>query len=86
MSSLSLDLKKTPNHFHNIMRLFDILPNFPFAATETMRDYDLQTCYIRVASRVPERIKTEDLRKLGNIRKVSKLHRMIVQCPVSLPK
>ena len=26
------------------------------------------------------------LRKLGNIRKLSKLHRMIVECPVSLPK
>ena len=30
-----------------------------------------------VASRVAERLKTKDLRKLGNIRKVSKLHRMI---------
>ena len=26
------------------------------------------------------------LRKLGNIRKVSKLHRMVAQCPVSPPK
>ena len=27
------------NHFHNILRLFDMLPNFPFTASETMRDY-----------------------------------------------
>ena len=41
---------------------------------------------MRVASRVPKRLKTWDLRELGNIRKVSKLIRMIAQCPVPLPK
>ena len=39
-----------------------------------MRDYYLLTWYILVA----EQLKTSNLRKLGNIRKVSKLHRMIV--------
>ena len=57
------------------MRLFDVLTNFPFTANETMRDYYLYTLYIRVASRVAERLKTEDLVKLGNVRKVSKPHR-----------
>ena len=33
-----------------------------------------------------ERLKTEDLTKLGNIRKVSKPHRMIVQFRVPLTK
>ena len=42
-----------------------------------MRDYYLYTWYKRVALRVAEQIKTYDLRKLGNIRKVSKPHRMI---------
>ena len=28
------------NH-HNALRLFDVLPNFPFATSETMRDYYL---------------------------------------------
>ena len=27
------------NHFHNILRLFDVLSNFPFTKSETMRDY-----------------------------------------------
>ena len=27
------------NHFHNILRLFDVLPNFPFTTSETKRDY-----------------------------------------------
>ena len=44
----------------------------------------LWTWYIRIASRVAERLKTEDLRKLWNIGKVSKLHRMIALCPVPL--
>ena len=29
------------NHFHNILRLFDVLPNFPFTTSEAMRDYCL---------------------------------------------
>ena len=30
---------KTYNHFHNILRLFDVLLNFPLTASETMHDY-----------------------------------------------
>ena len=40
----------------------------------------------RVASRVSERLKAYDLRKLGNISKVRELHRIIAYCPVPLPK
>ena len=32
---------KTCNHFHNILRLFDVLTNFPLSASETMGDYYL---------------------------------------------
>ena len=46
------------NHFYNTLRLFDVLPNFPFTTSETMGDYYFQTWYIRVASRVAERLKT----------------------------
>ena len=38
---------------------------------------------MRVASRVVERLKTYDLRKLESIIRVSKLHRTIVQSPAS---
>ena len=68
---------KSYNHVHNILRLFDVLPNALFSLSETIRDYYLQTWYIRVASRVAEPLKTSDLRKLGKIRKLSKPHRMI---------
>ena len=27
------------NHGHNIMRIFDVLPNFPFTASDTKPDY-----------------------------------------------
>ena len=60
------------NHFHNILRRFDVLPTFLFTKSETMRDYYLQIWYIRVASRVVEWFQAKNLRKLGNIRKVSK--------------
>ena len=34
---------KTGNysHFHNILRLFDVLPNFPFTTSERISDYYL---------------------------------------------
>ena len=46
------------SHFHNTLRLFYVLPNFNFTESETMRDYYLQTWYIRVASQVAKRLKT----------------------------
>ena len=27
------------NHGHNILRIFDVLPNFPFTTSETKPDY-----------------------------------------------
>ena len=45
------------NQFYNILRLFDVLPNFPFTTSETMCDYYLQTWYIRVATRIAERLR-----------------------------
>ena len=75
------------NQLHIILRLFNVLTNFPFTTSETMGDNYLRTCYIRVASRVAERrLKTWDPRKLGNIRKVSKPDRMMAQCPTPPPK
>ena len=37
----------------------------------------IYTCYIQVASQVAKQLQTWDLRKLGNVKKVSNLHRMI---------
>ena len=31
----------TPDHNHNMMRFFDVLPNFPFTTKETMCEYYL---------------------------------------------
>ena len=46
----------TYNHFHKILRLCDILLNFPFTTDETKRDYTNKQ-YIRAASRVAKRPK-----------------------------
>ena len=35
------------NHFYDILRLFDVLPIFPFTISEKMRDYYLSIWYIR---------------------------------------
>ena len=37
------NIPDTYNHFHNILELFDVLPNFPFITSLTMRDYYLKT-------------------------------------------
>ena len=49
-----------------------------------MDNYYLQRWYIRIVSQLGDWLKTQDLRKLGKIRKVSK-HRMIAQCPTQCP-
>ena len=69
------------NYFHNILRLFDALPNVPFTTSEMMRDYYFETRYVRISARVVKRFQSFNLRKLGNTRKVSKPHRMIAQHP-----
>ena len=46
------------NAFRYILRLFDVLPNLTFTKSETMSDYYLKSWYLRVASRVAERLKT----------------------------
>ena len=68
--------KTLQTHFYIILRFFDVLPNFHFIQIETMCYYYLQTWYSQNASQVAERFKTQDLGKVGNIRKVSKLHRI----------
>ena len=47
-----------------------------FFSPQVKRSAIISNSNIRVASRVSERLKTYDLRKLGKIRKISKLHRI----------
>ena len=68
----------TYNDGRNFLRPLDALPIFLFTTSETKRDYQQQTWYIRVA----EPSKTQYLRKLGKTRKTSEHHRIITQCPV----
>lgn len=63
----------TYNHFQNISRLFNVLATFLLSTSEVMRDCNLKTWSIRVA----EQLKTQDLKKLDNIPKLSKIHRII---------
>ena len=51
-------LDESYNQFHNILRLFNALPNFPLDTSETMGDYYLKTWYIRVTSQVAEQLRT----------------------------
>ena len=58
INTLLTDWLATYNQVHNILRLANVLPNFPFTASETIDDYYLQTSYKQVAERVAERLKT----------------------------
>ena len=85
--SKSIKSKKNFLEFnlHSILRPFNVLSNFPFTTGETMGDDYLKTWYVRVVLPFAKRLNAEDVRTLGNIRKVSKLHRMITYCPAPLP-
>ena len=55
-------------------RILDkILAQFVFTASETELDYYHQKKNIRVASRVPERLKTYNLRKLGDLKRIPEM-------------
>ena len=88
-SSLKLQRAKTKfsgNPDHNILELYNILVQVRFNTSKTELDIQYSKLGKRVGSRVAERLKTQDLRKLGNIRKISDLGRHKAQCPVSLQK
>ena len=72
------------NHFHNILRLFDVLPNFPFTTSEAMCDYYLWTWYIQVSSRVAERLKIYEIRKCQESVKVSWNSILVPSLPVKM--
>ena len=64
-----LVIKLTYNLGQNIRRLFDFLAKFVFTTSETELDYYHQ----KVSARVVERLKTQDLKKLGNFQKIPEM-------------
>ena len=77
-------IKMKKNHFlniynlgHNILELYNVLVQIRLTTSKTKRDIYYSKHSTRVASRVAERFKTYDLRKLGNIWKTSNLQRDI---------
>ena len=67
-------LQQLYDRFHNILRLFDVLPNLLFTTSETIGDIIYKHAIYELPHELPNDVR---LRKLGNIRKVSKFHRMI---------
>ena len=62
------------NNLHNILRLFDVLPNFLSPQVKRCAIITYKHGMYELPHELPNDLR---LRKLGNIRKVSKLHRMI---------
>ena len=61
------------DHFHGILRLFDVVPKFSFTTSKVKRNYYLYVLYlthiitfIQVNSRAAAQFKTYDLRKVRN--------------------
>ena len=44
------------NHFHNILKFFDVLPNFVFTTSETMRDYDFKHGVYELPHQLPNHV------------------------------
>ena len=62
--------KFSDNHGHNILDLYNILVQIRFTTSKMKFDIQVSKLGIRVAPRVIKRLKTWDLKKLGNIRKI----------------
>ena len=69
------------NKFHNILKLFDVHQIY-FSPQVKRRGI---VTYKHGIYELSHELPTQDLRKLGNIRKVSKSHRMLAQCPAPPP-
>ena len=69
------------NNFYNILRWW--FSKFFFHHKWNKAWLLVKNWYIWVASQVGNQLQTLDLRKLGNIRKTLKLHRIIAKCPNS---
>ena len=68
---------------HNILELHILLLQVRLATSKTKFDIWYHKIGIRIASRVAERCKTYDLRKIGNVGKILSLVGDIAQFPVS---
>ena len=85
----SLEVQRAKRKFldnpgHNILELYSILVQIRFPTSKRKLDIQYSKLGIRVASRIAERLRTQDLRKLGNIRKISTLGGHMAQCLVSI--
>lgn len=57
------------NHGKNILTLFHLFAQFLFTTKKSEQDCYNQKFNVQATSEVVERLKTEDLRKLGNFKK-----------------
>ena len=70
----------------HILEFFNILTSKIFFSPQVKWYLIFRITKMEVASQVAKRLKTLDLRKLGNIRKISKLGGDRAQCPVFFPE
>ena len=70
----------------NICRRFHFLARFLFTTNDTELDYYHKKKSVRVASRVPERLKPSDLRKFGNFQKIPEMLGFEGEYPGGYPK
>ena len=74
----------TYNLVHNILEFYNVLVQIRLATSKTTRGIQYSKLGIRVVIQVAEQLKTQNLRKEENIRKISNLGG--AQRPVSLPQ
>ena len=65
------------NHLHNILRLFDVLRNFPSPQVKRWAIITYKHGIYELPHQLSNDLRLNEISKLENIRKMSKLHRMI---------
>ena len=69
-----------------VIIFWHFLNNYVRSESPQVKRYLISSITNLVHELVPEPLKTQDLRKLGNIRKMSNLGGSAAQCPVFLPE
>ena len=78
--------KFSDNLGENIQRLFHFFAQFFFITSAMELDYYHQKVNVRVASGVAKRLKTYDLSKIGNLKKILEMLGFDVEYPAVHPQ
>ena len=78
-SMIKLSAKRFWSSTRKMSFMVSFLTRFPFTTNETELNHYHQKAKVKVASRVTKQLKTEDLQKLGNFKKIVRMIEIVLE-------